>query len=95
MIDKFESANQEVERSIIEHKKTLQQAEASHRNLFESSPDAVLVVCNDAVIDCNPAAVTMFGVNNRKDLLALHPGQLSPNVQLDGEESRVAVDLKI
>lgn len=95
MMDKIQGTNQEVERRIIDHKKTLQQAEASHQNLFESSPDAVLVLSNDAVIDCNPAAITMFGVDNRNDLLALHPGQLSPSFQMNGEESQVAANRKI
>jgi diguanylate cyclase (GGDEF)-like protein/PAS domain S-box-containing protein len=83
------------EQKIEEHARTLQQSEASHKNLFESSPDAVLVLSNDAVIDCNPAALRMFGVTKREELLAMHPGQLSPPRQSDGEESQVAADRKI
>ena len=95
LIDKIQGVDQEVERRIVVHKTMLKQSVASHQNYFESSPDAVMVLSNDAVIDCNPAAIKMFGVNNRNDLLALHPGQLSPTLQINGEESRIAADRKI
>ena len=95
MLDKIQDADQEIERRITENKRALQKSEASHKNLFESSPDAVLVLNNDALIDCNPAALSMFGVTKREDLLTRHPEQLSPPFQVDGEESRIAADRKI
>ncbi len=80
---------------ITKDTKTLHRSEASHKNLFESSPDAVMVVDPVAIIDCNPAALRLFGVSDRKDLLSLHPGQLSPAIQKNGEESRIDADRKI
>lgn len=76
-------------------KTTLQRSVASRQNLFESSPDAVLVVDLEGIIDCNPAALQLFGVKKRDQLLALHPSQLSPPTQRNGEDSRITADLKI
>ncbi|MES2048606.1 MAG: EAL domain-containing protein [Pseudomonadota bacterium] len=73
----------------------LTKTEASRKNLFESSPDAVVVIDLTGVIDCNPAALQLFGVHERKDLLSMHPSQFSPPTQKNGEDSRVAADLKI
>lgn len=73
----------------------LQRSEASRNKLFESSPDAVVIIDLNGVIDCNPAALQLFGVYEREDLLGMHPSQLSPPTQKNGEESCVAADLKI
>ncbi len=76
-------------------KTTLHRSEASRKNLFETSPDAVVLIDLNVVIDCNPAALQLFGVHERKDLLSMHPGHLSPPTQKNGEESRAAADLRI
>jgi PAS domain S-box-containing protein len=43
--------------------------EARFRSLFEDSFDAVLLLDNDAIINCNQAALTMFCYSRRNDLL--------------------------
>lgn len=42
----------------------------------------------DVFIDCNPAAVDMFGCSDKNQLLSLHPSELSPEKQPDGSLSR-------
>lgn len=75
--------------------RTTQRSEANHKNLFNLSPDAVLVIDLNGVIDCNPEALRLFGVGKREDLLSMHPSQLSPPTQKDGEDSRIAAERKI
>jgi methyl-accepting chemotaxis protein len=54
---------------------------------FEGTPDAVLVFAAGNFVDCNAAAVTMFGYPDKKALTSVSPAQLSPAKQPDGQSS--------
>ena len=62
-------------------------AEARFRVLFELSTDAHLVFDDGGIVDCNNAAVQMLCATSKADVLALHPAQLSPELQPDGRRS--------
>lgn len=57
------------------------------RSIFEHSPDPTWILENNLFVECNLAAVSCLGYENRDDLLSLHPSQLSPLKQPDGEDS--------
>lgn len=63
--------------------------EKSYKELFEGSPDAILIIEGDRFVDCNPAAVRMLRSANKEALLALgpHPAEISPPTQPDGRNS--------
>jgi len=73
------------ERKRAEQK--LRDSENKHRVLFEDSADATLVVGEQGFVDCNSAAVEMFGYATVADLTALRPADLSPPNQPDGTSS--------
>ena len=56
-------------------------------SLFELSPDGVLLMEDERVLDANPAALRLFGCT-REALLQSHPWALSPPVQPDGRASQ-------
>jgi len=56
--------------------------------LFEQSADAMLLIDGNVFVDCNPAAVEIFACSDKKQLLRLHPSDLSPEKQPDGCLSR-------
>jgi PAS domain S-box-containing protein len=64
----------------------LRQSDQRFRTLFESSPDAVLII-EDHIVECNAAAVHLFGYAQRAELVGLHPAALSPPVQPGGGDS--------
>ena len=66
----------------------LQDSENKYRALFENSPDANLLMDETGFVDCNAAALRMFGYSTRAGLTALHPDELSPPNQPDGTPSR-------
>ena len=84
----------EVELLVAERTAALQQSESRHRTLFEATSDAILVMAQETIFDCNPAALRIYG-SSREELLDRRPYELSPPTQLSGEESRVAGERKI
>ncbi len=72
--------------SAKEVEAALRRSEARYRALFESARDAVLLIEDGVFVDCNPAAERLFG-RDRRGILGHEPGELSPDVQPDGEPS--------
>ncbi|MBD3671465.1 MAG: PAS domain S-box protein, partial [Gammaproteobacteria bacterium] len=65
----------------------LRNNEQMFREIFEASEDAIFLLDNDGVIDCNTAAIHMFGASDKEALLGLHPRNFSPEFQPDGQSS--------
>ncbi len=57
------------------------------RVLFEHSSDAYLLFDHTGIVDCNAAALTMLRCGDKRELLSLHPAELSPECQPDGRRS--------
>jgi PAS domain S-box-containing protein len=77
-------------RDISERKRAeraTQVSEQRFRDLFDSSPDAVFIIENNHFVEGNPAAVAMFGYDSPESFLNVHPAELSPPTQPDGEDS--------
>ena len=68
--------------------KLLFDSESKHRALFEESADANLLMDEKGFVDCNAAALKMFGYSTKAEFLALHPSDFSPPNQPDGKSSR-------
>jgi len=84
-IDELRRSKEEVERS-----------ETRFRGLYDSTGDAVALLGPHGFIDCNFAALELFGVTSKEDLCARHPGDaLSPPRQPCGSESRPLAEQKI
>tara|TARA_R110002050_G_scaffold97893_3_gene203433 strand:+ start:14066 stop:18262 length:4197 start_codon:yes stop_codon:yes gene_type:complete len=68
----------------IAHKK-LMEREKKFRSLFEKSIDAVVLVTNGIISECNEAAIKLMGLSNKRELLQLPLGKISLEFQLDKE----------
>jgi PAS domain S-box-containing protein len=55
--------------------------------LFEKSVDAYLILDGERYTNCNQAAVNILGYQDKDELLALTPAQISPEFQTDGRNS--------
>lgn len=58
-----------------------------YRELFERSADCFLILEKQEFVDCNAAAIKLFGAADRSEMLSIHPSELSPPTQPDGRES--------
>ncbi|MDX1283675.1 MAG: PAS domain S-box protein, partial [Draconibacterium sp.] len=61
-------------------------------SVFESSRDAKILLQDNKFIDCNGAALKMFGYTKKEDFINKHPGDVSPPVQSDGSSSKEKAD---
>jgi len=77
-------------RDISDRKKAEQKLQASeqrYNTLFEKAADSVVILKAGNIIDCNQATLNLFKYSDKKDILNLHPSQISPEFQPDGQLS--------
>lgn len=65
----------------------LRESENRFRHIFESSPDATWVMQNHHFVEGNPAAAALFGYESRTAFMNIHPSEISPEFQPNGEDS--------
>ncbi|KUO67692.1 MAG: hypothetical protein APF83_05705 [Lutibacter sp. BRH_c52] len=70
----------------IKSKQLLEKSERKYRDIFEKSVDAVLIIKDGYFVECNEAAVKMFGLDREK-LFSIHPSKISPKFQPEGINS--------
>lgn len=74
-----------------------------YRELFEHSPDAILIIEGGRFVDCNEATARMLRFSSRDELLrrfqsdqaeplSVHPAEFSPPSQPDGQDSHVKAE---
>ena len=73
----------------------LRNSEGKYRALFDDAADAHLLTDEKGLLDCNAAALRMFGYSTKSELIALHPAEFSPETQPDGTDSRFDSEQKI
>ncbi|GAX42575.1 multi-sensor hybrid histidine kinase [Tolypothrix sp. NIES-4075] len=76
-------------RDITERKQveqSLRQSEERFRSLYQSTSAAVVLAEDGIPFDCNRAAEELFGYSCQ-ELLSRHPGEVSPPLQPNGENS--------
>ncbi len=81
-IDRDVTDRKEIETALIE-------SEEKFRILFEKSEDALLVIDNGKIIDCNQSSVNLLGYKTKKEVLNIAPSKISPEKQPDGSISEI------
>jgi len=58
-----------------------------YQTLFQNSTDGIFILKDTRFIDCNNATLQMFNYKSKLDILNLHLSNISPQKQVDGEDS--------
>ena len=65
----------------------LMESEIKYRAVFESTDDGVALLEGDRFVECNPAALRIYGCESVEQFQQYHPFDLSPEIQPDGRSS--------
>ncbi len=84
-----EVSEAEKRRSGLDAKQRLQLNERLLTDVMAASEDAVLLLENGRISDCNNATIKMFQVKNKQSLIGMDPLQCTPEIQSDGISSLV------
>ncbi len=90
-----DQTNDELRKKIqqLEHQVSLlrdeigkKDSDVIYRKIFNASNDGILILDNEIIIDCNDRALTLFGVENKSEIIGKSPVDFSPEMQ-DNESS--------
>ncbi len=65
----------------------LKQSEEKYRLLFDAAHEAIFLLSNGRIIDCNKKTLSMFNCS-KDQIIGLAPNELSPETQPDGSNSK-------
>ncbi|EAY28817.1 GAF domain-containing protein [Microscilla marina] len=78
---------EETLRKNLEELKQAQREMDMKTVVYQRHRDAIWLIENNLIIDCNDAALRMFGVKDKVDMIDRMPDSYSPNEQADGQRS--------
>jgi PAS domain S-box-containing protein len=88
-------------RLILAHNKSkkaekfFQEDEERFRTIFEGSYEAIMLLTPEGFFDCNAQALHMFGFESKEAFIKIHPADISPPNQPDGQNSFIAAQERI
>lgn len=79
--------NLALHKSIERYNRELTDQKKVFELLFEKSPDGIILVSENQFLDCNPAAISLFGAETTEQFKHLNFNDIAPAYQQDGERS--------
>jgi two-component system, sensor histidine kinase and response regulator len=87
--------NQMMRSAVRRKTEQLHDSSERFRALFEDTPQALLLLQDNYIIDANRAVVALLGYEQSHELIGHHPADLSPSYQADGKPSRAILDTRL
>lgn len=84
---------------LLQTETDLKVSEERFHSLFEEMPDPAWIIYKNRFVEANRAALKAIGCENRRDFMTLHPAEVSPDFQPDGQSSfakaeRIMADMR-
>ncbi len=90
-IQALQNANNRLEEQVQQRTRELQNSVLKFRKLFESSSDAVILLTENKILDCNPATLKMFQCQSISQICGLSPSQLFVSVAIGEPDSSFSI----
>jgi len=88
MVDTIEDNIHNLDRNVVDKTREIEEQNLIFESLFYESSDGILLIQDGQFIDCNKSAYQMLQYANKRELITLHPSQISPSMQPDGRGSK-------
>jgi len=75
---------------VAESEKQIRESEIKFRSVFDKSHNALMIIEDGRLIDCNRKTLLLFGYDTLDEMVELKPSDTSPKYQPDGQESEIA-----
>ncbi|MBW9270705.1 MAG: EAL domain-containing protein [Candidatus Thiodiazotropha sp. (ex. Lucinisca nassula)] len=92
LMDEVSAYKHEMEQKVAERTTELEEQKQVFEKLIYESTDAVLLLRDGRVVDCNSAALKLLGLDVREQLLDRGVFELSPEKQPDGMSSKLKAE---
>lgn len=80
---------------LMKDRELIESSRRTYYEIFERTYDAVFIIKNNWIVNCNQATVELFGYENKYEIIGSRPTEDSPKFQEDGEPSDVMAEKMI
>ena len=80
---------------VFDVRDSLQESEARYRTFFDVSADAFVILDGDRHVDCNAAALKLFGYDFKEEFYLTTPAMISPEFQANDKRTSVVAQQQI
>jgi len=85
--EELENINKNLDQTIKERTKELNDQKEAFEILYNKSSDGVLLIQDGKIVDCNESVIKMLKYNSKDELLNKYPSELSPKTQSGKKDS--------
>ncbi|ADG94754.1 multi-sensor signal transduction histidine kinase [Arcobacter nitrofigilis DSM 7299] len=85
--EKIKTFNSKLQEDVRLRTKELEEEKKVFETLFNDSSDGISLLKDEKFIDCNPALLKLFEINDKEEFLNLDPDKISPEIQPNGVSS--------
>ncbi len=73
----------------------LRESETKFKSIYENTYDTIMLLAEKGFFDCNRRTLKMFGFGSKDEFINIHPSDISPPYQPDGQDSVTAANERI
>ncbi|OQX03396.1 MAG: hypothetical protein BWK80_55755, partial [Desulfobacteraceae bacterium IS3] len=80
---------------LIRAEAAVRENEIKFKSIYENTYDTIMLLTDSGFFDCNRRTLEMFGFSSKEELTSVHPADISPPNQPDGQDSMTASNERI
>ncbi|MBF0379196.1 MAG: response regulator [Desulfamplus sp.] len=89
LMELFKMQEQRMQELILAEA-AISESQIKFKSIFEKNYDTMMLLTHKGFFDCNSRTLEMFGFDSKDEFISVHPSQISPTYQPDGQDSLTA-----